>query len=184
MKRIVIVPGNGCASTKSANWYGWAHARLEKMYAGSGVEVVAPDMPDPFAAREREWIPFLETMVDASTVVVGHSSGAEAAMRLAEKHVLYGIVLVSACVTDLGDAGEREAGWYNRRWEFEAMKSNCSRRYQFASKDDPFLPFEAEQMAVARGFDTQLTVFEDRLHIWQQTFPELIDLFRKEFPPA
>ena len=44
---------------------------------------------------------------DANTVLVGHSSGAVAAMRLLEKTPLLGAVLVSACHTDLGDAGER-----------------------------------------------------------------------------
>ena len=40
-------------------------------------------------------------------MLVGHSSGAVAAMRLLEKTPLLGAVLVSACHTDLGDAGER-----------------------------------------------------------------------------
>ena len=44
----------------------------------------------------------------------GHSSGAEAAMRFAEQHEVKGLVLVSACVTDLGVENERLSGYYNR----------------------------------------------------------------------
>lgn len=44
------------------------------------------NMPDPVAAREGVWLPFMrrELGVGPDTVVVGHSSGAAAAMRLAE----------------------------------------------------------------------------------------------------
>jgi pimeloyl-ACP methyl ester carboxylesterase len=43
-------------------------------------------MPDPVGARESIWLPFMagELGVGQDTVVVGHSSGAAAAMRFAE----------------------------------------------------------------------------------------------------
>ena len=51
--------------------------------------------------------------VDPSHVVlVGHSSGAQAALRYAEKYAVDGIVLVSATYSDLGDAHERASGYY------------------------------------------------------------------------
>ena len=61
-------------------------------------------MPDPNDAKESIWIPFIiETLnCDASTIIFGHSSGAEAAMRLLENHKVKGCILVSACHTDLG----------------------------------------------------------------------------------
>ena len=51
-----------------------------------------------------EWLPFLENDigVGADTVLLGHSSGAEAAMRFAEDHAVAGLVLVAACHSDLG----------------------------------------------------------------------------------
>ena len=62
-------------------------------------------MPDPIKARESIWIPYIldELKADENTVLIGHSSGAEAIMRLAEKHKVFGLVLVSACYTDLGE---------------------------------------------------------------------------------
>ena len=40
-------------------------------------------MPDPNVARESIWLPFIRDVLkaDERTIVVGHSSGAEAAMR-------------------------------------------------------------------------------------------------------
>ena len=181
MRRVVIIPGNGCSQTESANWYGWARRALSEYY-GDAVIVTAPNMPDPMAAHEKIWIPFLLNLVDKDTVVVGHSSGAQAVLRLAEKIELHALIIVSACVTDGGDAGERESGWYDRPFQWDLMKRNVAKRFQFASRDDPLIPFEAEQMEVARQLDPELTVFDDRKHIWQQTFPELIDLMQREFP--
>ena len=102
-------------------------------------------------------------------------------MRLAARHPLAGIVLVAACHTDLGDAGERASGWYSDPWDWEAMVANVSIRVQFASRDDPLIPFETEQMFVHRHLKTELVTFEDRAHIWQSTFPELLEELQKRF---
>ena len=108
--RVVIVPGNGCSGeVRDANWYGWLEQQL--VADGAFEEVVLRNMPDPVVARESVWVPFLrdELACDARTIVVGHSSGAEAAMRLAETTALGGIVLVAACHTDLGSPSEAAA---------------------------------------------------------------------------
>ena len=99
--RICIVPGNGCppGGIRQSNWYGWMERQLvaSKLFS----EVILRDMPDPYGAKEEEWLPFLltECAVDAHTIIIGHSSGAEAAMRLLERQPLLGVVLVSACHT-------------------------------------------------------------------------------------
>ena len=90
-----------------------------------------------------------------NVILVGHSSGAQAALRYAELYSLHGIVLVSATYSDLGDSGERASGYYpqiNRgeetnSYRFEEMKKNCKRWVQFHSDDDPFIPLcEAERI--------------------------------------
>ena len=114
--RCVIVPGNGCTGrVADANWYGWLENELKS--ESQFREVVLPEtMPDPVGAKESVWVPFMREAlkVGPDTVVVGHSSGAVAAMRLAEETRVAALVLVSACHTDLGDPGERAAGYYAR----------------------------------------------------------------------
>ena len=75
-------------------------------------------------------IPFLlDTLqVDEHTIIIGHSSGAVAAMRLAEKQPVLGIVLVAACHTDLGMKSERVAGYYSRPWLWDKIKENAGYR--------------------------------------------------------
>ena len=134
--RVVIVPGNGCSGdVRSANWYGWLEDELKA--CGEFSEVVLRTMPDPIRARERIWCPFLENecRCGSDTILVGHSSGAEAGMRLAETVKLAGLVLVSACHTDLGDAGERAAGYYSRPWRWADIRANCGFIAQFHSSD-------------------------------------------------
>ena len=119
------MPGNGCSgNVRDANWYGWAEDEIRKM--GIFDEVILRNMPDPVGAKESIWLPFVkdELGADKNTVIIGHSSGAVAAMRLLETTPLRGVVLVAACHTDLGDAGERAAGYYSRPWEWESMKKN------------------------------------------------------------
>ena len=56
------------------------------------------NMPDPITARRSIWLPFMkdELGVDEQTVIIGHSSGACAAVRFAETNKVAGIILVGA----------------------------------------------------------------------------------------
>eukprot|EP00667_Euglena_gracilis_P028191 EG_transcript_35667 len=155
--RCVIVPGNRCPVVAAKNWYKWAQDQLTAI-DGLFSEVVLPDcdggMPDPYAAREAVWLPYIRDVLkcDADTVLVGHSSGAVAALRLLESGTrVLGCVLVSACYTDLGDPRETEAGYYNRPWDWEAIRRNTKWMVQFHSDNDPYIPLESEARVVARG---------------------------------
>jgi len=54
--------------------------------------------------RSAIWIPFINKDLGASPecVVVGHSSGAVAALRLAERQKLKGIIIVAGYDSDMG----------------------------------------------------------------------------------
>jgi len=146
--RFIILPGNGCTNVLRSNWYGWLAAELE----ARSVEINIQDMPDPYVARESEWIPFIHNnlKVDEETIVIGHSSGACCAMRLLEKTPVFGVILVSAAHTDLGDENERASGYFNRPWDWAAMRKNARGfLHQFHSEDDPLIPV-AEARHIAR----------------------------------
>ena len=177
MGKFVIIPGNGGGDVFHGNWYGWAHGKINKL---DNTTCDLQNMPDPIVAKESIWIPFMRTemMCDSDTVIIGHSSGAEAAMRFAELYQVKGIILVSACVTDLGDAGERESGYYNRPWQWQLIKDNSGFIVQFGSTDDPFIPWK-EQEQVHEGTNSQLHKFTDRGHFMNSAFPELINVVKE-----
>jgi len=54
------------------------------------------------------WIPHLRNTLkaDEDTILIGHSSGASAAMRFAELYPIKGMVLISTALTDMGDEQE------------------------------------------------------------------------------
>ncbi|XP_073648714.1 serine hydrolase RBBP9 isoform X7 [Tursiops truncatus] len=108
---------------------------------------------DQVTARESIWLPFMETELhcDEETIIIGHSSGAIAAMRYAETHRVCAIVLVSAYTSDLGDDNERASGYFSRPWQWEKIKANCPHIVQFGSTDDPFLPWKEQQEVANSG---------------------------------
>eukprot|EP00038_Savillea_parva_P014015 m.213768 g.213768 ORF g.213768 m.213768 type:complete len:206 (+) comp26858_c0_seq1:105-722(+) len=149
--RVVIVPGNGGGDVWECNWYAQVYAELATW---PNVSPVLHNMPDPVRARETKWVPYMRDTLACGpgTVVIGHSSGAVAAMRLCEKVPVKGLVLVSACHTDLGVASERQAGYYSRPWQWEAIKGNAGWVIQYHSDDDPFIPVdEARHVAEHLG---------------------------------
>ncbi|XP_002731667.1 serine hydrolase RBBP9-like [Saccoglossus kowalevskii] len=177
MKRIVILPGNGGGSVETSNWYSWARDRFQEL---NDTEVILRDMPDPEIAREKYWIPFMhnELKCDENTVIIGHSSGAEAAKRYAEKYKVHGIVLVSSCVTDLGDDTEKESGYYSRPWEWKKIKENTEWIIQFGSTDDPFIPWQ-EQQEIVNQLSPELYKYTNKGHFMTSVFPELIKAVKK-----
>jgi pimeloyl-ACP methyl ester carboxylesterase len=133
------------------------------------------------AAKRSVWIPFIESLgTGENTILVGHSSGAQAALRYAETHRLKGVVLVSATFSDLGDAGERASGYYpqgeENPYDFEAMRANVPVWHQFHSDDDPFIPLkEAERIRDSLGLTDTYHMIPRRSHFFSM-FPELLDV--------
>ena len=172
--RIMIVPGNGCTNVRNSNWYGWLADQLESL--GLFSQVILQNMPDPYVAREKHWIPFIRKCLVGdrpeddpelnNTILIGHSSGAEAAMRYLEKYPLVGCVLVSACHTDLGSDNERESGYYDHPWEWSQIKHNAKWIIQYHSLDDPFIPI-SEADFVAKSIDSEYVRLADKSHFFE-----------------
>ena len=154
MVRAIILPGNGCDDIMRANWYGWLHGRLEE--EGRFSEVVCCTMPDPHRARRKIWLPFiLNTLAaDETSVLVGHSSGAVAAMRLCETTRVAGLVLIAACHTDLGEPSETQAGYYppsGGPWQWETIRANTAGNIAILHSDnDPFIPLDEPRHVAAQ----------------------------------
>lgn len=142
-------------------------------------------MPDCGGARESQWIPYMRgaLAVGEDTVIVGHSSGAEAAMRFAEASRVAGIVLVSPCYTDLGLASERAAGWYSRPWNWTRIRENSGFIMQFSSWNDGLIPYQREQVYVANKLGSELYTL-NKGHFLIGAFPELAAALEAKFAPG
>ena len=183
MAKVVIVPGNGGGDVEHANWYGSVRDGLGEI---PGVTSILQNMPDPVYARETVWLPHMQKVLgcDEKTIIIGHSSGAAAAMRYAETHQVHGIILVSAYVSDLGDATERKSGYFSRPWLWNDIKKNSKFIVQFGSTDDPFIPW-SEAQTVADNLKPDLRKYTDRGHFMTFQFSELLETVKeylKKFP--
>lgn len=110
--KAILIHGNG-GCTADDIWLPW----LERELTALGLDVTNQTFPDNIKARAQFWLPQLEALgADEHTILIGHSSGAVAAMRYAETHRLLGSILVGVCYTDLGDRFEAASGYYSAEW--------------------------------------------------------------------
>ncbi|CAF1500144.1 unnamed protein product [Rotaria magnacalcarata] len=179
-QRIVIVPGMGCVPVQECNWYSWLQQELEKDSTGQ-FSVILEDMPDPYTARESHWLPFIRNTlkVDEKTILVGHSSGCEAIMRLLEKEKVHGVILVAACHTDLNDENERKSGYYNRPWDWDTIRTNTHWIVQLHSPTDKLIPV-AEGRFVADKLKSEYMELERRGHFMGKQLPEVLSVLKKK----
>ncbi len=172
MIKVVIIHGNG-GCTSQSHWIPWLKAELEK----NKISVIAPTMPDNIESKSSIWLPYMRNTLrcDENTIIIGHSSGAVAAMRYAEQYKLLGSVLVGACYTDLGYSSERIAGYYNKPWNWDMIKNNQKWIVQFASSDDPYIPIQ-EPQHIQKKLASDYYEFTNQGHFMNKTIPDLVSI--------
>ncbi len=174
MIRAILIHGNG-GGKPTDNWLPYLKLELEKI----GIKVEAPQFPDANLARASYWLPFLQDSLkaDDQTIIIGHSSGAIAAMKFAEKNCLLGSMLVGAYHTDLGLENEKLSGYFDEPWDWEAIKKNQQWIIQFASLNDPWIPIK-EAHYVRDKLHTIYHESTDQGHFggdyYKETFPEAL----------
>lgn len=185
--KIILMHGNGGA-TIDEKWFPSVKKELEKL----GLTVIAKNFPDSIKARATIQLPFLEKELhaDETTIIVGHSSGAVAAMRYAENHKLFGSILIGACWTDLEDANERISGYYDHTWHWEKIKKNQNWIVQFASTDDPYIPI-SEARYIHEQLGTEYYEYTDQRHFSRDilgnpktAFPEVVEVVKEKLRRA
>jgi uncharacterized protein len=174
--RAILIHGNG-GCTAADIWLPY----LERELTALGLEVINRTFPDNVKARARVWLPFLDELgADENTILIGHSSGAVAAMRYAETHRLFGSILVGVCHTDLGDGGEAASGYYREPWQWQRIRENQDWIAIYNSTDDPHIPI-AEARFVAAQLRCSYFEFDDRGHFTDsREFPEVVDYVRRK----
>lgn len=176
--KVIFIPGNG-GCTPRDNWF----PDVQKQLEGWGIKVIARDFPDSELARESFWIPFLENelQADENSILIGHSSGAIAALRYAEKHKIFGSILIGAYHSDLGMESERLSGYFNRPWQWDKVRANQHFIAIFASSDDPWIPID-EPRYLRDNLNPDYYEFTDQGHFggdyFKPKFPEVIAVLK------
>jgi predicted alpha/beta hydrolase family esterase len=179
VKAVILHGTNG---SHRSNWLPWLQAQLE----ACGWEVWNPDLPEadqPNTLRYNEFFsseaPFV---IDAHTVMVGHSSGCLAALGWLEQLddvAIAQLVLVSAFMNDLG--WPALAGLFKTNYNWSKLRKKTRKTTLFHSDDDPYCPLEHAEF-LARQLYGELRMLPGRGHFNiesdppQTTFPELLQL--------
>ena len=172
--KAIIIRGNGDTNPEE-NWFPWLKGELEKM----AIQTTNVKFPDPMLARAEFWLPFIKKLgADENTILIGHSSGAVAAMRFAENNKILGSVLVGACYTDLGSENEKKSGYYDHPWNWKAIRENQHWMIQFASIDDPYIPIK-EARFIHDQLQTDYREYTNEGHFGadrnKREFPEIVE---------
>ena len=181
--KAIIIPGNG-GDKPEDKWFPYVKKRLDAM----NIPTENVEFPDAILARKEFWLPFIAKLGGGpDAILIGHSSGAVAAMRYAEKNKILGSVLVGVCYTDLGIQSEKDSGYYDTPWDWDAIRQNQKWIVQFASTDDPFIPI-SEARFIRDHLHTEYHEYSDKGHFMLGTktngaapdieFPELIDAIK------
>lgn len=180
--KVIFIPGNGDGDVNDpTGWFPYVKTELEKL----GLKVISRNFPDPIEAKASVWLPFLkdELGADENSILIGHSSGAVAAMRFAENNRVLGSILISPCYTDLGEESERVSGYYKDLWQWEEIKYNQDWIIQFSSTDDPFIPIE-EARYIHKMLETEYYEFTDQQHFGfpnpKSEFPEIVKMIKEK----
>ncbi|KAG9065635.1 putative hydrolase rbbp9 [Linnemannia hyalina] len=183
MSRIVLIPGNGNDNVESSMWYPSVISALTEAKNPTTQHLLFPGgnfletFPDPFDAREEIWIKYMEDEIEIGEqdVVIGHSSGAAAILRYVETRKVKGVVLVSAYQSDLDDPSEREAGYFNRPWNWDAISRNVEWITQFSSPSDHLVPIDEQRFVASKIVGIDYIELPNRGHfIRDRAFPELV----------
>lgn len=155
-----------------------------------GYAVEAPAMPDAGAPAFEKWVPFLEALVgtpDEDTLIVGHSMGGQAALRLLERLPegtrVGRVVLVAPVVDEILGADPDEMAvarpWLERPLDFEKIKRSVGALVGIFSDNDRWIPLASETV-LREQMGAKTIILHERGHFSGDDgcheIPELLDI--------
>jgi len=158
--------------TGKDDWKPWLREKL-----GEGYEVILPVMPNKTNARFEEWKLWFEKLfpfLNDEVVLVGHSLGGSfVAKYLSENKFpkkLKGVFLVAPPYVK--DCDGYPLVSFTLPEKLDLQTENI---FLYHSHDDPVVPFSALEQFQKAFPNAHTRIFEDRKHLNQEQFPELIE---------
>lgn len=174
MKNALIL--HGTSANPESNWFPWLKEKLE----GAGYEVWVPDLPDadkPDMTKYRKFIFGSNFRFNPETVIVGHSSGAVAALSLLEalpdEAQIDKAVMVGVYRPDKQDYSSNEP------INVKKVKGKARHTVFIHSDNDPFCPLEGAQY-FAYELDAPLIVLPGEDHFSYELNPKHTKLLKLE----
>ncbi|MBI2597436.1 alpha/beta fold hydrolase [Candidatus Daviesbacteria bacterium] len=170
MKNVLIL--HGTRSSSQDNWFPWLKNQLENR----GLKVWVPDLPlpeRPNLERYKQYI-FEHWQFNKESIVIGHSSGAVAALGVLQylpvELQIEKAILVAAFKDNLGRDDLSQL--FVRPLNFAKIKSHVKKIILIHSENDPYVPFEHGQF-LAEQLDGELVVMDGQKHFNTRTMGEV-----------
>ncbi len=153
IKRVIII--HGWADKPHRGWFGW----LAKELTASGVEVIAPAMPNPKLPSLKDWEQTAAKAIgklDQHTALVGHSLGTFTLLRVLEQYKgterATKLILVAGFLTNGGRSLSR---YFSPKPDLALVKEHVDNVYHIYSDNDLMVrPFRSKQLAHQLGGQT------------------------------
>lgn len=181
MTTVVII--HGTENNSRGNWFGWLADELSL----KGVTVIAPDFPTPHNQSLATWMATYESATKnlrpEETLIVGHSTGAVMALRLAERadSPFRAVCAVCPFAEDLGldPYDDLNSSFVKAPWDWPQVQKGAAHLLLLAGQDDPYVPLAIAQR-VATSAHAELIIVENGGHLNAErgfsTFPLLLNL--------
>lgn len=191
MKTALIL--HGTDATPRSNWFPWLKTELEKQ----DYLVWVADLPGTHRPHMKRYVEMLLStkfnlggrpkgwQYDENTLIVGHSSGAVAALGLLQalpKDRSVGLcMLIASFQNDLG--WDALSGLFEQSFDFNVIRTKAQKFIFIHSDNDPYCPLEHAQY-LSRQVEGELIVLPGQGHFnieinpQYRQFPKLLEIIR------
>ena len=169
--KIILV--HGYKSSPKGNFLPW----LERELRARGFDVVVPELPTPETPDRDEWT---EALVKASVpltdqvIIVGHSLGGAAALRMLEaaeaRSTPHAMVMVA---TPWMIKDEKFRGFFMSELDFEVLMWRASKFVVIHAQNDPIIPVEHGKR-YASALHAKLITPETGEHFQGEEYPVIL----------
>jgi hypothetical protein len=157
---------HGAFGSPNENWFPWLKEKLQER----GHEVIVPHFPTPEGQDLGNWMYHFSKymdLIDESTVMIGHSLGPLFILSVLERIKVK--IRASYFVAGFAGALGRDQfdsinkTFFDKEFDWETIKKNCSRFVLYNSDDDPYVPIE-QGKSLARRLNGEMKVIASAGH--------------------
>lgn len=158
--------------TEKDDWKPWLREAL-----GPGYEIILPVMPNKTNARYEEWKIWMDKLLpylNDGVVLVGHSLGGSFLAKYLSENIFPKKIAAAMLVAALFDTDDHGNGLETFALPAK-LNFQTDHVYLYHSTDDSVVPFRNFESFAKSLPTSQSRVFNDRGHLNQETFPELVE---------
>lgn len=181
MKVLIL---HGWGGTPHGSWRGWLADQM--IVSGSVSSVGCPELPNADQPRQNEWIATIKEVAenfDDQTILIGHSLGAVAILRLLESfgdhEKIKAAILVCGFTNDLGI--EEIKDFFKSGFDWEKIRNGAEKFVIINSDNDPYMKIE-EGKILHEKLGGELIIEHNAGHINEDAgfkeYPRLLEIIK------